>query len=62
MKHAPLAILTLISLFLAAGELDAQCSTALEDTENVIVYPSIAVVLNRSVVVFAYPERQAKCL
>ena len=51
MKYAPLAILTLISLFLAAGELGAQSSTALEDTENVLVYPSIAVVVNRSVVV-----------
>src|SRR5467141_226586 len=51
MKYAPLAILTFISLFLAAGELDAQSNTALEDTENVLVYPSIPVVVNKSVVV-----------
>lgn len=51
MKCVPLAFLILISLFLAVGELDAQSSTALEDTENVLVYPSIAVVVNKSVVV-----------
>src|SRR5437016_556485 len=51
MKYAPLAILTFISLFLAAGELDAQSNTPLEDTENVLVYPSIPVIVNKSVVV-----------
>ena len=51
MKYAALAILTFISLFLAAGELDAQSSTALAGTENVLVYPSIAVAVNKSVVI-----------
>jgi pilus assembly protein CpaC len=50
-KYKPLAVLTFISLFLVAGELHAQSNTALEDTENVLVYPSIAVVVNKSVVV-----------
>ena len=51
MKYAPLAILTFISLFLAAGELDAQSNTALDDTEGVTVYPSIEVVVNKAIVV-----------
>jgi Flp pilus assembly secretin CpaC len=59
MKYAPLAILTFISLFLAAGELDAQSNTALEDTENVLVYPSIPVVVNKSVVV-RLPRKASK--
>ena len=59
MKYAPLAILTFISLFLAAGELDAQSNTALEDTENVLVYPSISVVVNKSVVV-RLPRKASK--
>jgi Flp pilus assembly secretin CpaC len=50
-KYAALAILPFISLFLAAGELDAQSSTALAGTENVLVYPSIAVAVNKSVVI-----------
>jgi len=50
MKYAPLAILAFIFLFLAARELDAH-STALEDTETILVYPSISVVVNKSVVV-----------
>ncbi len=59
MKCVPLAFLILISLFLAVGELDAQSSTALEDTENVLVYPSIAVVVNKSVVV-RLPRKASK--
>ena len=59
MKYAPLAILTFISLFLAAGELGAQSNTALEDTENVLVYPSIPVVVNKSVVV-RLPRKASK--
>ena len=50
MKYALLATLTLISLFIAAGELDAQ-SMALENDENVIVYPSIEVVVNKSILI-----------
>ena len=57
MKYAPLAILAFIFLFLAARELDAH-STALEDTENILV-PSIAVVVNKSVVV-RLPRRASK--
>ena len=54
MKCVPLAFLILISLFLAVGD-----STALEDTENVLVYPSIAVVVNKSVVV-RLPRKASK--
>lgn len=59
MKYAPLAILTFIFLFLAARELDAHSSTALEDTESILVYPSIAVVVNKSVLV-RLPRRASK--
>jgi Flp pilus assembly secretin CpaC len=59
MKYASLAILTFISLFLGAGELDAQSVTALADTENVLVYSSIAVVVNKSVVV-RLPRKASK--
>lgn len=59
MKYAPLAILTFIFLFLAARELEAHSSTALEDTESILVYPSIAVVVNKSVVV-RLPRRASK--
>ena len=51
MKYAPLATLTFISIFLAVGEMYAQSSTALDDAESVTVYPSIEVVVNKSVVV-----------
>ena len=51
MKYAPLAILTFISIFLAAGEMYAQSNTALDDTEGVTVYPSIEVVVNKAIVV-----------
>jgi pilus assembly protein CpaC len=51
MKDAALAIVTSISLLLAAGELHAQPNTALADPENVLVYPSIAVAVNKAVVI-----------
>ena len=51
MKYAPLATLTFISIFLAAGEMYAQSNTALDDTEGVTVYPSIEVVVNKAIVV-----------
>src|SRR4030095_3559605 len=51
MKHVLPAILTFISLFLAEGKLLAQENTALADTEHVLVYPSIAVTVNKSVVI-----------
>ena len=51
MKYAPLATLTFISIFLAVGEMYAQSSTALDDAESVTVYPSIEVVVNKTIVV-----------
>jgi Flp pilus assembly secretin CpaC len=42
-----------------SGELDAQSNTALEDTENVLVYLSIPVVVNKSVVV-RLPRKASK--
>ena len=51
MKYALLATLFFMSLFLAVGELAAQSNTTLEDTEYVIVYSSIEVVVNKSIVV-----------
>jgi Flp pilus assembly secretin CpaC len=51
MKYAPLATLTFISIFLAVGEMYAQSNTALDDAESVTVYPSIEVVVNKTIVV-----------
>ena len=51
MTYAPLATLTFISIFLAAGEMYAQSNTALDDAESVTVYPSIEVVVNKTIVV-----------
>ena len=51
MKYAPLATLTFISIFLAVGEMYAQSSTAPDDAESVTVYPSIEVVVNKTIVV-----------
>ena len=51
MKYAPLATLTFISIFLAVGEMYAQSDTALDDAESVTVYPSIEVVVNKTIVV-----------
>ena len=50
MKYAALATLTFIPI-LSAGALHAQSNMALGDWENVFVYPSIEVVINKSVVV-----------
>ena len=49
MKYGVPGILTLLLLF--AGELHAQPDTTLATTENVLVYPSIAVVVNKAVVI-----------
>jgi Flp pilus assembly secretin CpaC len=49
MKYVIRGILTL--LFLSSGELQAQPSTTLAGTENVLAYPSIAVAVNKAVVV-----------
>jgi Flp pilus assembly secretin CpaC len=49
MKYRVAGILTL--LFLFAGELHAQPDTTLATTENVLVYPSIAVAVNKAVVI-----------
>jgi len=51
MKYPPLATLTFISIFLAVGEMYAQSNTALDDVESVTVYPSIEVVVNKTIVV-----------
>ena len=51
MKYPPLATLTFISIFLAVGEMYAQSNTALDDAESVTVYPSIEVVVNKTIVV-----------
>ena len=51
MKYAPLATLTFISIFLAVGEMYAQSNTALDEAESVTVYPSIEVVVNKTIVV-----------
>ena len=49
MKYVIRGILTL--LFLFSGELQAQPNTTLVGTENVLVYPSIAVAVNKAVVI-----------
>jgi len=59
MKYAPLATLTFISIFLAVGEMYAQSNTALDDAESVTVYPSIEVVVNKTIVV-RLPRKAAK--
>ena len=51
MEYPPLATLTFISIFLAVGEMYAQSNTALDDAESVTVYPSIEVVVNKTIVV-----------
>ena len=58
MKYASLAILIFASLFLAAGKLDAE-SVELGNAENVIVYPSIEVVVNKSIVI-RLPKKATK--
>jgi len=49
MKYVVPGILTFFLLF--AGELHAQPNTTLAGTENVLVYPSIAVAVNKAVVI-----------
>jgi Flp pilus assembly secretin CpaC len=46
-----LGILVFIFLSFTEGKLHAQGSTALAETENVLVYPSIAVAVNKTVVI-----------
>jgi len=49
MKYVVPAILTF--LLFSSGELHAQPNTTLAGTENVLVYPSIAVAVNKAVVI-----------
>ena len=49
MKYVVPGILTF--LLLSTGELHAQPNTTLAGTENVLVYPSIAVAVNKAVVI-----------
>jgi Flp pilus assembly secretin CpaC len=57
MKYVVPGILTF--LLLSAGELCAQPNTTLPGTENVLVYPSIAVAVNKAVVI-RLPKRATK--
>jgi Flp pilus assembly secretin CpaC len=57
MKHEILAIL--IFFLLSAGELLAQPYATLSETENVLVHPSIAVAVNKAVVI-RLPKRATK--
>jgi Flp pilus assembly secretin CpaC len=57
MKYVIRGILTL--LFLFSGELQAHPSTTLAGTENVLVYPSIAVAVNKAVVI-RLPKKATK--
>lgn len=57
MKHVVPGILTF--LLLSAGELQAQPNTTLAGTENVLVYPSIAVPVNKAVVI-RLPKKATK--
>jgi Flp pilus assembly secretin CpaC len=57
MKYVIVAILSL--LLLSAGELHAQPDTTLAATEKVLVYPSIAVAVNKAVVI-RLPKKATK--
>jgi Flp pilus assembly secretin CpaC len=57
MKYVVLGILTF--LLLSPGELHAQPNTTLAGTENVLVYPSIAVAVNKAVVI-RLPKKATK--
>jgi Flp pilus assembly secretin CpaC len=57
MKYEILAIL--IFVLLSAGELLAQPNATLSGTENVLVHPSIAVAVNKAVVI-RLPKRATK--
>jgi Flp pilus assembly secretin CpaC len=57
MKYVVSGILTF--LLLSAGKLHAQPNTTLAGTENVLVYPSIAVAVNKTVVI-RLPKKATK--
>ena len=57
MKYEILAIL--IFVLLSGGELRAQPNATLSGTENVLVHPSIAVAVNKAVVI-RLPKRATK--
>ena len=57
MKYVVPGILTL--LLISTGELHAQPNTTLAGTENVLVYPSIAVAVNKAVVI-RLPKKATK--
>ncbi len=57
MKYVVPAILTF--LLFSSGELHAQPNTTLAGTENVLVYPSIAVAVNKAVVI-RLPKKATK--
>jgi Flp pilus assembly secretin CpaC len=57
MKYVVPGILTF--LLLSPGELHAQPNTTLTGTENVLVYPSIAVAVNKAVVI-RLPKKATK--
>jgi len=57
LKYVVPGILTF--LLLSAGELHAQPNTTLAGTENVLVYPSIAVAVNKAVVI-RLPQKASK--
>jgi Flp pilus assembly secretin CpaC len=57
MKHGVAGILTF--LLLSAGGLQAQPNTTLGRTENILVYPSIAVAVNKAVVI-RLPKKATK--
>ena len=57
MKHVVPGILTF--LLLSTGELQAQPNTTLGGTDNVLVYPSIVVAVNKAVVIHL-PKKATK--
>jgi Flp pilus assembly secretin CpaC len=57
MKYVIVGILSLLLLF--AGELHAQPNTKLAGTDNVFVYPSISVTVNKAVVI-RLPKKATK--
>jgi Flp pilus assembly secretin CpaC len=57
MKYGVAGIVTF--LFLSAGELQAQPNMTVAPPENVLVYPSVAVAVNKAVVI-RLPKRAAK--
>jgi Flp pilus assembly secretin CpaC len=57
MRYGVRGILTFF--LISAGELQVQPNTTLAGTENVLVYPSIAVAVNKAVVI-RLPKRASK--